>query len=548
MAWRRPTNLREWTWILFRHKKKTFFPAVAVMIVVMLASHTIPRVYKAETKFQRLNDPALQQMKDRTANRNLDPIRRALTEDLKGRASVEQIVDDLGLTRNMAHTPDGQLTREGQMRKLDMVKQIQSRIKVWFTIKSSQVDQIIVSFTHEDRELAPKLVNQLVENYIRRTRQQLDDMLLNSKSFFDHEVERYRQSMSELEAKKLRFEMDHPGLLPEDPVNNQNKLVTLRSQLEATRQQLKVSQERHAALKVWIDAQPLFTEQQRMGQNPMLTDLLDRLNELETELEKHLHQWGRTDVHPLVIKTRNRLADIENKISTTDVEAVIGRDRMPNQARLTAEQQLQMLTGTMVAYGRQLQESAVQIEQLEVINRNFFVVRSDYVKLQREYDEAVSQLEFWENNLRQTTIALRAEVGQRGVRLSILQRAPDQAKPSEPTLIRILMAALILGFGTAGGIICVAEMVDHSFRSVEHAVDDLKLPVLGTVNEIVTDRELAQRRMWNFGIYPTVSVLMVIVLLVSMTIMYVSLEQPHRFEQWFGKSHRVDTSGISRVP
>jgi uncharacterized protein involved in exopolysaccharide biosynthesis len=518
------------------------------MIVVMLASHTIPRVYKAETKFQRLNDPALQQMKDRTANRNLDPIRRALTEDLKGRASVEQIVDDLGLTRNMAHTPDGQLTREGQMRKLDMVKQIQSRIKVWFTIKSSQVDQIIVSFTHEDRELAPKLVNQLVENYIRRTRQQLDDMLLNSKSFFDHEVERYRQSMSELEAKKLRFEMDHPGLLPEDPVNNQNKLVTLRSQLEATRQQLKVSQERHAALKVWIDAQPLFTEQQRMGQNPMLTDLLDRLNELETELEKHLHQWGRTDVHPLVIKTRNRLADIENKISTTDVEAVIGRDRMPNQARLTAEQQLQMLTGTMVAYGRQLQESAVQIEQLEVINRNFFVVRSDYVKLQREYDEAVSQLEFWENNLRQTTIALRAEVGQRGVRLSILQRAPDQAKPSEPTLIRILMAALILGFGTAGGIICVAEMVDHSFRSVEHAVDDLKLPVLGTVNEIVTDRELAQRRMWNFGIYPTVSVLMVIVLLVSMTIMYVSLEQPHRFEQWFGKSHRVDTSGISRVP
>lgn len=548
MAWRRPTNLREWTWILFRHKKKAFFPAVAVMVIVMIASHTIPRVYTAEAKFQRRNDPALSQMKDRTADRNLDPIRRALTEDIKGRTSVEQVIDDLGLTRNMSHTPDGQLTREGQMRKMDLVKQVQSRIKVWFTIKSNQVDQIAVSFTHEDRELAPKLVNKIVENYIRSTRQQLDDSLLDSKTFFEHEVERYRRQVTELEAKKLRFEMDNPGLLPEDPVNNQNKLVELRSQMQAARQELKQSQAQHAALKVWIDAQPLFTEQERMGQNPVLTDQLTRRNELETELEQHLHQWGRTEDHPLVRKTRKRLADLEQKISTTPPEAVVGRDRLPNQARLTAEQQLQMLSGSMVALGRQLQEYAGQVEQLEVLNRNFLPVRSDYIKLQREYDEAVGQLEFWEDNLRQTTIALRAEVGQRGVRLSILQRAPDQAKPSEPTLMRILMAALMLGLGTAAGVIFVAEMVDHSFRSVEHAVDDLKLPVLGTVNEIVTDRETAQRRMWNFGIYPAVAVALVVILAVSTTLTYVSLEQPNRFEKWFGKPNRVDTTNISRVP
>ena len=548
MAWRRPTNLREWLWILFRHKKKAFFPAVGVMIVVMIASHYVPRVYTAEAKFQRLNDPALQQMEDRTAERNLDPIRRALTEDLKGRSSIEQVVEDLGMTRNMPHTPDGQLTRQGQIRRMEMVKQLQNHIKVKFTIFSPQVDQIAVSFTHQDRELVPKLVNQLIENYIRRTRQQLDDSLLNSTSFFDREVARYRERVSELEAKKLRFEMDHPGLLPEDPVNNQNKLVEVRSQLQATRQQLKVSQERHAALKVWIDAQPLFTEQERMGQNPILTDLLTRFSELEEELDKHLHQWGRTEEHPLVAKTRKRLAEMENRIAGTETEAIIGRDRLPNQARLTAEQQLQMLSGTMVALGRQLQENAAQIEQLEVLNRNFFVVRSDYVKLQREYDESTGQLEFWENNLRDTTVALRAEIGQRGVRLSMIQRAPDQAKPSEPTLARILLAALIFGLGTVVGVIFVAEMMDHSLRSVEHAVDDLKLPVLGTVNEIVTERERVRRRMWNVGVFPAVGAVMIVVLLASTALTYISLEQPHKYEQWFGKTSRVDTSSISRMP
>ena len=58
MAWRKPNNLREWLRLLSRHKKKFFFPALFAMTVAMVASLWVPRVYKAQAKFQRRNDVA----------------------------------------------------------------------------------------------------------------------------------------------------------------------------------------------------------------------------------------------------------------------------------------------------------------------------------------------------------------------------------------------------------------------------------------------------------------------------------------------------------
>lgn len=545
MAWRKPTNLKEWLGVICRHQKKAFFPAVAVMIIVMIASHQIPRVYRAEAKFQRRNDAALQQMGDRTIDQNLNPIRRALTEDLKGRTAIEQVVDDLQLTRDLPHTPDGQLTREGQMRKMDMVRQLQDRINVWFTIKSDEVDQICVSYTDTDRVLAPKIVNTLVENYIRKTRQELDEALLNAQTFFDREVQRYRTRVAELESKKLKFEMDHPGLAPDDPSSNQNKLLELRAQMAQAKQELKVTQQKHASLKAWVDGQPTFIEQKRRGQNPVLTDLLNRKTALENELEEHLMHWGRTDDHPLVVKTRRRLEEIDAKIKETPTEAVIGTDQSPNQSRMAAEQQVQMLEGTMVALSRQVEELAQQTEEYEVRNRNLFVVRNDYVKIEREYAEAQQQLEFWENNLRQTSVALRAEIGQRGVRLSVIQRAPDMARPSEPTLAGIIGMALVLGLGVAGAVIFLSEVADRSFRDVEHAIDELKLPVLGTVNEIFTERQIVQQKMWNWGIFPSLGAAMIIVLAVSIALTYLSLNEPQKFDRLFGASGHTTSSLVA---
>ena len=79
MAWRRPSNLNEWKSIFVRHQRVFFFPAIAVMILVMLASFKFPREYRAEAKFERKSDLAMDTTGTAILKSNLVPLRRKLT-------------------------------------------------------------------------------------------------------------------------------------------------------------------------------------------------------------------------------------------------------------------------------------------------------------------------------------------------------------------------------------------------------------------------------------------------------------------------------------
>lgn len=531
MAWRQPSNLREWLGILSRHKKKFFFTCMPLMIAAAIFSHWIPREYSAQAMFERINDAALEQMGSGTINRNLRPIRQGLKQDIRGRASIEQVIEDLQLLRDLPHAADGELTPQGLIAKYDLIGKLRGKIGISLRIKSSHLDQVVLTFTDTDRKLAPQIVNQLAENYIRNTRQQLDDMLLNAKSFFEREVDRYRARANELDSKKLRFELDNPGLLPNDPASVEVELAGLREQLSQTTLRMRLTKEERGKLEEWIASQPEFIEKSQTGQNPELASIQEKRMRLESELEQHLYAMGRTEEHPLVIRARSRLAELDQMAGTIDSEVVIGKELAPNTSRIAAERDIETLSGSLVALERQIEDLTQNIEQREVLKRNFFVVRSDYLQLQRELNEARQQLKFWEENLRGTITALTAEIGQRGVRMRFIERAPEIARPSKPTLSSILAVAAVLGVGGGGLMIILSELLNHSFRDVEQAVDELKLPVMGTVNEIVSPSELFKRKLLGWGLYPAVGAIMVVVLLSNIALVHMSLNKPHDYDR-----------------
>ncbi len=532
MAWRQPTNLREWLAIVTRHRKKFFFSAMPVMVAIVISSHWMKREYRAQAVFERINDAALQQMGSGTINRNLKPIRQRLSQDLRGRAAVEQLAEDLQLLRNLPHTVDGELTNEGQLMKYDLVKDMTRRIRIRLRIRSANLDQVVISFTDVDRTLAPRVVNRLMENYINKTRQQLNEMLVNAKAFFEREVARYRARVSELDGKKLRFELEHPGLKPDDPGSVESELAELRSQFSAATLQKRIAEEKRTKLQEWIETQPDFIEKSQTGQNPELVVVHQKMAKLETELEGHLYTMGRTEEHPAVIRTRTRLNELEEEARSLEENIVVGVEMVPNTDRIAAEREVEGLSGMIVALERRVGELSEKVEKKEILKRNFFVVRNDYLQIQRELAESKRQLGFWDKNLQSTMTALTAEIGQRGVRLRPIERAPELARPSKPTISSILMTAAAAGLGTGTVLIILSELLDHSFRDVEQAVDKLKLPVMGTVNEIASPAEVFRRKVLGWGLYPTVGTIMILVLLASVWIAYLSLNEPKQFEQF----------------
>lgn len=532
MAWRKPANLSEWVEILIRHRKKAFFPSVLVMITVFTASFWFPRQYYAEAKFQRVNDQVIQQTDAGIVGRALNQTKRVIIEDIKGRAAVERLVEDLELPAKLKfpHTPDGSLTEEGQFRKFDLVNSIKNRINVYYQTQSDQIDVVVVNFTHSDPDLAPKVVNQIVENYISSTRDQLDKMLIGAKDFFEKEVARYRARISELEQRLIQFERNNAGLTPDDPMSVQAKLVALRAQFDRVRSDLAVAIQQRDSLTQWLDEQDEFVVRKRSVDNPEVVYLRQRVRDLELAYEQN-RQLGRRDAHPEQEKLLRRINEVKRQIEGSDEKLDEEVDREPNIQRLEGQKQIKVLTGSIIALERQEKELASQVDHFEILNRNFFAVRNDYRQLQSDLGEARDQARFWNDMLRRTTIAISADLQQRGVRLSSILRANDIPRPSDPKLSKILLYALVGGLGTALAMILLAELMDRSFHGVEQAVDDLKLPVLGAVNEIVTPSAALRRKIMGLGLYPLLSALLVAILLSLYVMVRLNLEQPQRFEQ-----------------
>ena len=531
MAWRKPKNLREWVSVLRRHRKKFFFPAIMAMIAVVFAGQFLPRKYSAQAKFLRRLDVSMidNNMGSDISVKQLETQRRLLHEDMMGRRAIEQLINDLGLTKGMPRV-NGELTADGQLAKYDLVQNLTSRINVRFQVNQNNDELIVVSYSDTDREMAPKITNRLVENYIRKSSQELNEVLKSAQAFFDKEVTRYAGRVRELESKKLRFEMDHRGLLPDDPQSVQTKLVQLRSQLNAVSNQLRLNIAAREADRIWVKAQPDIVEIPKFGPNPLLDSLRDKLDRLEREYEAHKN-FGRKDTHPLVKRVKSQLDGVKEEIAKTPKTVELGREVQPNTQKIEVERRVGVISKQIEELERQRDELQGQVEHYEILNRNFFVVRHDYMKILNDLEESEEQLKFWQENKRRTKIAVTTEVSKRGVRLRVIQHAPDLARPSWPTPIYIAMGALVIGFGIGALFIVLAELLDRSFRSVEQAVDDLKLPVLGAVNEIITPGRAFRRKIMGWGVYPATGLVLVLILVAVFGWVYLSLQQPHHYEQ-----------------
>ena len=531
MAWRKPSNLREWFRVLFRHKKKFAFPAMLVMIVAVIGSFWVPRKYEAEARFQRSNDAALRQMGNATISGNLNVFRRKVKQDITSRDSIEQLTKDLDLTKGFARDRNDQLTRQGQVEKEDLIRKIRHSISVSYEIRNDQVDQIVVGYTDTDRNLAPKVANQLVQNYIAQTRKEMDKMLLGAQEFFGREVTKFSARVLELQTKKMKFELDHPGLDPNNPLNIHNQLTDLQATEGQIEKDVEVKEGKRRELTQWMDEQPEFVEEQNEGPNPQRTRLEDRRQKHYEDLDYSLTVLMRTEEHPAVKKLRKRIAELDKQIEALPETVSLGTVRKPNEGRLGVEAQIRELDGEIEALNDQKERLTLKIQQLEIQNRNYFQVRNEYLNLDRDLLDSAEQLKFWESNLQRTQVALQTEISQRGVRLRQIERAEDMPRPSQPTLVMILGMASVLGLGTGFASLIMAELMDHTFQSVEQAVDELKLPVLGAVNEIVTPAEGFKRRILSWGVYPAVTTALVGVLLCSLFATYLNLRQPLTFDR-----------------
>ena len=224
--------------------------------------------------------------------------------------------------------------------------------------------------------------------------------------------------------------------------------------------------------------------------HPMVIELKKQITAAKTELAQ-----GKYDVNAAAIASsqeelnglKKELQDMRKDLATSTLSADKGGE---NRSKLT-------------------ENTNEKLYKLLLLERVENVAKQDSGVNQRLYNELLSRLET-------AKITQRLEASQERTRYTVLDPARLPLKPIKPNKILILFAGMICGMCAGIGLVAMAELFDHSLLGVDEAKSYLELPILGAISQIVTETDVAAkkiRRMKIAGISIVTGIVLLVVII-----------------------------------
>ena len=528
--------------LVFRCKWLFLLGASVFAIVAMLvAQHVMPVSYSAETKFQRRSDLASTGSKSGPA---FEEDKLTLTYDLKGRHAIALVAEELKLLQGLSHDADGKLTREGQMARNAIISKLAAGVSITWNVRSTTLDLVTVKVTNPDAKLAQRLPDAIVRNYINRISERIIARLAYSQTFLGNQVRECGVRLRELEAAQLKFEVKHARMMPNNPgaldrqiqlaQANMRRLKTRRETVELTLSRLKAI--RPTTRPTSRPATQPATEKVNIP-NPEMARLQGEFRNLEEVLRAELFQ--KTEKHPTIITLRDKMRLLAHRISQTPPEVTVDKNTVINAPEVDEPKDDIALAAHIATANSELETVTREIEEQEQsliplldLMKNFAVVRQGYQDLCGKVSAESKELNTWQKRYNTLQMDLEAEVAKRRTHLSAVQAAEEQERPSSPSLMMLLALPILGGLGFGGALVFLANLLDRSVTTVEHATQRFHVPVHGIISEIVSGPRRFSRALKNWVLLPSVMFVLLVALALSSMSAVLWLRYPQQHKRW----------------
>jgi capsular polysaccharide biosynthesis protein len=155
---------------------------------------------------------------------------------------------------------------------------------------------------------------------------------------------------------------------------------------------------------------------------------------------------------------------------------------LANQLR-EVELQIENLKAEAAQLHSQMNQYQTKVENTPKREQELMSLERDYDNIRETYNSLLSRK-------LEAEIALSMERKQKGEQFRILDPAKVPMRPFKPSIQRILLMSIALGFGIGCGLAYLRETTDTSFKAPEEVEKDLQLPVLISMPIRYTENEL----------------------------------------------------------
>jgi uncharacterized protein involved in exopolysaccharide biosynthesis len=532
-------TVRDLLRIVFRRRWVFLVGAALFAVVTLIGAHSLPRKYTGTTKFERRTDAAVAGTETGTAaSASFSTFKLTLRHDLTGYNAVRQIAEELGLTEGLPHDLEGHLTPAGARAKMMLVNQLRRRVRVRWMVGSAKVDLIAISMTDSDPELARRVPDALVKNYINNVSERIKERLTSSRDFLDKQLRESERRLSEINRRRIRFETDNRGKMFSSPGELQDRIQQIVTDLHTLRRQKKEVEQtmvRLIALRRKATSRPTSQPVQIVrGPNPQLRRLQEQLRSWNEALDSMLMQMK--PAHPKVKAAMAKIAQLEKRIAETPKEVVIEKVFEPEG---TDEKDLEGFAVNMEAAKAkwdtvkdEIERQQNRLDDLNALLKNFIPMYEEYKEILASQEKEKAEADRWRKRLTDIQMALAAEAAKRRTHLETIEAAQRQFRPSSPDLKMVLGFALLGGVGFGGALVFLLNLLDRTIATAEDASKYFEVPVHGIIGEIVTRRDIAWRRFKRWVIGPTVALVLLVAVGASITSIVLRVRYPNQYEQW----------------
>lgn len=389
-----------------------------------------------------------------------------ISQEVLSNARLEKLIKDFGLAHGRTNKPMDELI--DSVRKAIVVDVTESGREGAIAFS--------ISFNGTDPQKVTDVTNALASFYVERNASMREQQTSGVANVLQAEIEQMRKKLEEQEQRLQQYRERYMGELPEQLEANTKALDRIHDRIQTLSDELARRRERRGGL-----ASQASRGESTNGGNTALDALTSQVLTLRQQLAELQSRYS--DKYPDVEQTKRELEALEERLrlrarrSSTDSgekrsaglphsgNYTQGHESDSAIARLEAERK--KLQQQLSVYQQRIDNTPKRDLELQSLTRDYAALREKYVSLIGRQEEA--------------KLAGR----QKGEQFRVLDPATYPLHPIGPRRLRLLLAGLVLGVGTALGSVLVWEkFVDTSFHNADELEALLKLPVVVTIPRI----------------------------------------------------------------
>ena len=468
---------------VFKRKWQVLAVIAVVVLAVLVAGLTRPRIYKSTAKVMIRPGRAEVQVSSGEQREITLPV-AATTEQVNSEIEIlksaelsRQVIERMAAAGAPIFGADTDMSIDEQIGVL------RSMLSVGPTPQSNV---IAVELFARNPQKGQEILKTIVDTYLDRHAQV--HRATGAAEFFEHELGRQRERVQQAEAKLADFVERERIVVPEDQIRWAVKdAIRYRDVLRTQTNKISVAERNLEVMKKQLADQPerVFADAERI--NPEAQLLVTKLGELEAQ---------RANAKQLYTDEDRTVSDLDGEIAMLKERLALAKAGagIPGRERMTANPIREVLTQEILHHERNLFDLRERVKALPTFLDNWrdqneeaaIALRKKTIELASlEQDVSAARESYRLFERKQDEARISEALDKEGiVNVSVLDPASLAMKPFNQMSMVMVIAALIAGVGLGVGSAVGVEFLGRNFKLEEQVEQHLELPVFAVIPDI----------------------------------------------------------------